>query len=476
MSLRFHNTWSGMLEEFKPLNPPKVTMYHCGPTVYSFAHVGNFRTFLFGDLLRRVLERQGFEVTQVMNLTDVGHLTEDDIDAGEDKMARAAKKERRTIQEIATFYTDAFFEDLDLLGMKRAHHYPKASGYIPQMIEEIQVLEEKGFAYLSGDTVLFDTSRFPSYGRLSGKDIRTLKAGASGRVSEEELAGKRNAGDFRLWKVDPGHLMKWDSPWGVGYPGWHIECSTMSRRLLGDTIDIHTGGEDNIFPHHESEIAQAEAASGKPFCRYWLHVRHLMLENEKISKRLGNVYRVKDLEGQGFRPRAIRMALLSGNYRQHLNFTFDGIRAAQENIEKVENFLRRMEQSVGEGGVEAVRERASRFLERFDGALCDDLNVPVALAELLDFVKDINRIEPGKAAAGEAVAAVEQADNVLALVPSTTAGAQVEPAEIDRLIEDRRQARANRDWALADRIRMDLSSRGIILEDGPQGTTWRVKN
>ena len=475
MKLKFYNTLTGMIEEFKPLHAPRVSMYHCGPTVYSFAHIGNFRTFLYGDIMRRLLEYLGYDVTQVMNITDVGHLTEDDVDSGEDKMEKAARKEKRSVMDIAGFYTEGFFEDLDLLGMKRAHYYPKASEYIDDMIKEVQLLEERGYAYRGGDVVLFDISKFPSYGKLSGKDLNSLRARAGSRLTEEEIKDKRNAGDFRLWKIDPEHLMKWDSPWGTGYPGWHIECSTMARKLLGDTIDIHTGGEDNIFPHHESEIAQAEGASGKQFCRYWLHVKHLMLEGKKISKSLGNVYRVKDLAEKGYNPRAVRLALVSGSYRQQVNFTFDGIRAAEENIEKINNFIRRCEKLSGEGGEQEIEEKSQGFLDDFHGALCNDLNVPVAMSHLMAFVRDINRMEPGRAAAQTAVQAVKKADEVLGLLSEQKTEVKVDEAQIEKLIEDRKEARESKNWELADRIRDDLNSMGILIEDGPEGTTWRVK-
>ncbi len=475
MALHLHNTMSKKLELFEPLEPPRVTLYHCGPTVYSYAHVGNFRAFLLGDLLRRVLTQRGYEVLQVMNITDVGHLTEDDLDQGEDKLAKTAKAQRKTPAEVAEHYTKAFFEDVDALGMLRAHHYPKASEHVPQMVEHVRKLEEAGFAYSAGDTVLFDISRFERYGELSGKHLDDLRAGSSGRVSEAELAAKRNAGDFRLWKVDAEHLMRWDAPWGAGYPGWHIECSTMAMEYLGESIDIHTGGEDNVFPHHESEIAQSEALTGKPFARYWLHTRHLMINGQKMSKSLGNTYRVsRYVDELGVNPRALRLALLSMHHGKQANLSDDAVHAAQETIERLQNFERRMEGRTGENGLEETSARVARFEEAFDSAIDDDLNVSAALGALHDFMTDVNRLEPGAEGARSAVEAIHRADEVLGILPEEQAvETELDRVEIEGLIAQRTQARKDRHFDEADRIRDDLQARGILLEDGSGGTTWR---
>jgi cysteinyl-tRNA synthetase len=484
MPLRLYNTLTKQTEQFAPIAPPRVTMYHCGPTVYSYAHVGNFRSFLLGDLLRRVIAQRGYEVTQVMNITDVGHLTEDELDRGEDKLTKTAIAERRTPEQVAEFYTAAFFEDLDALGILRAHHYPRASRHVEQMIEHIRRLEEKGYAYLSGDTVLFDVARFPRYGALSGRRIEDLRAGFGGRVTEEELAGKRSPQDFRLWKVDPGHLMCWDSPWGKGYPGWHIECSTMAMQYLGETIDIHTGGEDNVFPHHESEIAQAEALSevdgteegrGKPFAKMWVHTQHLMINGQKMSKRLGNTYRVGRYTTElGVHPLALRLAILSMHHGKQGNLSDEAVGAAQETVDRLVNFGRRMRGQTGEGGREEAVARVAQFRTAFDEALDDDLNVSAAMAALQTFVTDINRLEPGAAGAQEALGALDHADAALKLLRSDAPAAAVDAAEIDRLVAARVQARKERRFAEADAIREDLRRRGILLEDSPQGTTWRV--
>jgi len=463
------------LERFEPLAPPRVTMYNCGPTVYSYAHVGNFRSFLLGDLVRRVLADQGLAVTQVMNITDVGHLTEDDLDRGEDKLAKAARAERRTPAQVAELYMGAFFEDLDALGMLRAHHYPRASEHVQLMIEHIARLMDAGYAYLSGDAVLFDVSRFERYGALSRKRLEDLRAGSGGRVSEEQIAGKRNPQDFRLWKIDESHLMKWDSPWGQGYPGWHIECSAMATHYLGETIDIHTGGEDNVFPHHESEIAQAEAVTGKPFARFWLHAQHLMINGQKMSKSLGNTYRLgRYVEDLGVHPLAVRLAILSMHHGKQGNLSDESVVAAQETIGRVQNFIRRMQGLTGEGGMDATGARIAAFEKGWREALCDDLNVSAAMAELHGLMTDLNRLQPGAEAGRDAVAAVHRVDAVLGLLPVERERPTIDPGEIDRLVALRAELRSQRRFADADKVREDLKARGILLEDGPRGTTWRV--
>lgn len=463
------------LQEFQPLNPPKVTMYNCGPTVYSYAHIGNFRSFLFADLLRRFLEFSGYKVIQVMNITDVGHLTEDDLELGEDKIEAAAKKEKKTPQQIAQFYTEAFFNDLELLKIKKADYYPKASDHIQEMIDIIQKLVEKGYAYISGDTVFYDITKFERYGMLSGKKIEDLIAGAGGRLTEEQLAVKRNPLDFRLWKVDPKHLMKWESPWGVGYPGWHIECSVMAVKYLGETIDIHTGGEDNIFPHHESEIAQIEPITGKTFVRYWLHVKHLMINGEKMSKSKGNTYRVtRYIDQLGVKVEALRLALLSAHYRGTANLTDEKVFSAQENINRLENFIHRMNHTIGEGAQLKVREVIESFKKRFRDALEDDLNTSEAIASIMDFIREINSLNPARDGALEAVETLKWADQVFAILPEMKEEI-IEETEIIELIKKREELRKAKRWEEADAIREKLKERGVILEDTPQGTIWRVK-
>jgi cysteinyl-tRNA synthetase len=470
--IRFRNTLSGRLEEFVPLEPGRVRMYHCGPTVYTYAHIGNFRAFLLADLLRRLFEFHGMEVRQVMNITDVGHMTVDTDDAGEDKMEKAARREQRSPLEIARFYEQAFFEDLDALGIQRAHHYPRASEHIEEMIGLARALEERGFAYLSGDTLLYDISRFPGYGELSHKRLEDLQAGAGGRLSDEMLAGKRNPGDFRLWKVDPQHLLQWESPWGRGYPGWHLECSVMARKYLGDTLDVHSGGEDNIFPHHESERAQIEPVTGKPFVRYWLHTRHLMAEGQKMSKSLGNFYTVRGLVSEGFDPAAIRYLLISTHYRAPSNFTKEGVQGAGESVGRIRSFVRRMDEAAGapDGATEAADAAVTAFLDGFTGAIDEDLNMSAALAQLFDFMREVNRAEPTGAAARRVAEAVRRVDRVLGLLKDEAAGGG--DAEIEALVRERTAARQARDFARADAIRRELTERGIVIEDTAQGVRW----
>jgi cysteinyl-tRNA synthetase len=474
VAMRFRNTLSGRIEEFVPLEPGKVRMYHCGPTVYFYAHVGNFRAFLLADLIRRLCEFHDLEVTQVMNITDVGHMTVDTDDAGEDKMEKAARREQRSPLEIARFYEDAFFADLDALGIQRAHRYPRASEHIEEMVGLARALEEKGIAYLSDDALLYDIARFPGYGELSHKRLEDLQAGAGGRLSEEMLAGKRNPGDFRLWKVDPQHLLQWDSPWGRGYPGWHLECSVMARKYLGDTLDIHSGGEDNIFPHHESERAQIEPVTGKPFVRYWMHTRHLMVEGQKMSKSLGNFYTVRGLVDEGFDPIAIRYLLISTHYRAPANFTKEGLQGAWESVVRIRNFVRRMEEAGAAGESDSAIDPAiEAFLKGFTEAIDDDLNMSQALAQVFDFMREANRLEPVGEGAQRAAEAMRRADRVLGLLARAEAGAA--DAEIEALVQERITARKARDFARSDQLRAELAARGIIVEDTPQGARWYRK-
>ena len=475
MAIRFTNTMSGKVEEFTPLTEGTVRMYHCGPTVYGYAHIGNYRSFLLADLLRRLFEFHGLEVQQVMNITDVGHMTVDEADAGEDKMEATARREGRDPLEVARFYEKAFFEDLEALGIKRANRYPRASEHIPEMVALVVELVEKGYAYISEDTVLFDIAKFPRYGELSGKRLEDLQTGAGGRVTDEMLEGKHNPGDFRLWKVDHNHLLQWDSPWGRGYPGWHLECSVMARKYLGDTLDIHTGGEDNIFPHHESERAQLEAVTDKPFVRYWIHNRHLMCEGTKMSKSLGNTYTIRSLMDEGFDPIAIRYLLLSAHYTAQLNFTKEGLKGAWESVTRIRNFVRRMEAAAQtEASVaEEISQQTTDFLAAFGAAIDDDLNMSKALGHVYDFMRETNKREPQGADAQAVADAIMKADGILGILKEEKASG--EDAEIDALVQERLDARKNRDFARSDQVRDELAARGIILEDTKEGTRWYRK-
>ena len=410
MGLAIYNTLTKKKEPFEPLVPGHVRMYNCGPTVYSYAHIGNFASFLLADLLRRHLEYSGLEVLQIMNITDVGHLTEDDIaDArGEDKLEKKAREEKKDPFEIARFYEEAFHQDLRALGLKLAHRYPRATDHIPEMIAMIEELLEKGLAYESGGQVYFEISKFPRYGILSGNTTEQLIEGH--RVEADP--SKRSPLDFTLWKRDPKHLMQWDSPFGRGFPGWHIECSAMSRKYLGDVFDIHTGGEDNIFPHHECEIAQSSAGEDRIFARYWLHRRHILVDGKKMSKSAGNFFTVRDLLAKGWKGREIRLSLIRAHYRSNSNFTLQGLEEARETIRYFQELRRNMEAlppgPVPDGGVDDLgRDRDLKFRESMD----DDLNVSAALAEVHEFAREAYKRartrEEGRAAVAQLDAGTE---------------------------------------------------------------------
>ena len=396
MSLKLYNTMSNKLEDFVPQEAGKVKMYSCGPTVYDFAHIGNFRSFLCSDLLRRYMEYKGWDVHHVMNITDVGHLL-DDADEGEDKLETQAKKEKKDPWQIAEFYTKAFFDAADTLRMQRAHEHPKATDFIKQMIAIIENLIKKEVAYEVNGNVYYSIEKFSGYGKLSGNTLDNLDAGARVEVNHE----KRHPMDFALWKHDPKHIMKWPSPWSEGFPGWHIECSAMSMNYLGQTLDLHTGGEDNIFPHHECEIAQSEAHTGKPFSKYWFHTRYLLVEGEKMSKSKGNFYTPNDLIEKGYSADSIRYSLISSHYRQNMNFTLGGLDAAATALERIQNFSQSLKeiaspapQSLNDSHSEqsdAISPHVSDILkkakEEFDTSLDDDLNISGGLAALFDMIK-----------------------------------------------------------------------------------------
>lgn len=470
MSIRLYNTYSKRIEEFKPLKPGKVAMYSCGPTVYSHPHIGNFRSFLVADLLRRFLEFKGFSVTQVMNITDVGHLV-DDADEGEDKLEEVARKQKKEPLEIARFYTDSFITASKLLNLKLADHYPKATEHIDEMIEMIEKLIENGYGYVVGNNVYYDVTKFADYGKLSGNTLDDLNAGARIEVSEE----KRNPQDFALWKHDPKHIQQWESPWGSGFPGWHIECSAMSTKYLGEQFDFHTGGEDNIFPHHECEIAQSEGVTGKKWVNYWVHARFLIVDGEKMSKSKGNLYTIQELIEKGFSKNAIRYALISSHYRQNYNFTFDGLKAAQQAIDKISQCVFTLGEIAKTRSDQPIRQKVQDIINSgvsgFDEALCDDLNISKALASVFDFIREVNKLEDVNSAEAKAVIeAIEKIDSVLGV----TEKASIEiPPEIIEKAERRKEAKLNKDWALADATRAEITKAGYIIEDTPDG--YRLK-
>ncbi|MBD3402412.1 cysteine--tRNA ligase [candidate division GN15 bacterium] len=463
MALQFKNTLTGKKEEFTPIEPGMVRMYTCGPTVYNYAHIGNFRTFMFEDLLRRYLLYKGYKVTQVMNITDI-----------DDKIIRNSQKQGKKLREFTDPYTDAFFEDLDTLGIERAEIYPRATEHIDEMVAMIKTLADRGLAYEIDGNYYFKISAFNDYGKLAKLDLASLKPGA--RVASDEYE-KESVSDFALWKAwdeKDGEIF-WETEIGKGRPGWHLECSAMSMKYLGEHFDIHTGGVDNVFPHHENEIAQSEGCTGHQFVNYWLHAEHLIVEGKKMSKSLGNYFNLRDLMDKGYSGMAVRYVLLATHYRQQLNFTFHGLDAAAKALERYNDFIRNLEsydggESDGSAG-EIVETARSRFEEQLD----DDLNISGALGAVFDLIRDINRLKAdGKLSADEAESALELIRRFDTVLGFEMQQAGIEE-EIEELIRQRTEARKNKDFATADKIRDELLSRGIVLEDTPQGVIWKRK-
>jgi cysteinyl-tRNA synthetase len=459
--IRFYNTLTKKKEEFAPLEKGVVRMYNCGPTVYSYPHIGNFRSFTFADVLRRWLEYRGFEVRQVMNITDVGHITAD-ADQGEDKMEAAARKEKKDPWAIAAHYTAIFHEIRAQLGFAPALAHPRATDHIAEMIALIEKLIAKGHAYVVGHNVYYSVATFPNYGRLSGNIAEDLEAGA--RI--EPHPDKKDPRDFALWKHDPKHVMQWDSPWGRGFPGWHIECSAMSMKYLGETLDIHTGGEDNIFPHHECEIAQSEGATGKPFCKYWMHARFLLVDGEKMSKSKGNFLTVEDVFAHGVTAPALRYALMSTHYRQQQNFTWEACDAAKQAVERLTEFRRRLSDAHGAATLDAVKTVVEKARKDFERAMDDDLNVSEALGAMFTLVREVNRLDPSPEAAAYARDQFDRLDTVLNVA---SAPPDVFSDEERKLLEARAAARTARNWAESDRLRKELEARGVLVEDTARG-------
>lgn len=474
MALRFYNTLTRSIEEFRPIEPGTVRMYACGPTVYQLPHIGNYRTFLFNDLLHRYLEWKGYRVKFVMNLTDV-----------DDKTIGGALRQGVSLEAFTEPVIRGFFDDLDALGVRRADVYPRATRHIDAMIELIRRLIDRGHAYVAGDgSVYYDISSFAEYGKLSRVDLSQVRRGE--RVAADEYE-KGDIRDFALWKaakdVDRQVGAAWDTPWGIGRPGWHIECSAMSMAELGESFDIHTGGEDLIFPHHEDEIAQSEGATGKPFVRYWLHVKHLLVNGEKMSKSKGNVYSLRDLTGQGHSAAAIRYLLLSAHYRHELNFTFDGLEHAQAAIRRMLDFDDRLERTPTSDDAPAsgLQEVAAAGLRAFEDALDDDLDMPGALAAVFNFIRESNAALDRAAAVlpadlQAARHALDRFDDVLGVLALARAAASVDEefaAWVEARLQERQAARARRDFATADAIRDELVRAGVVIEDTPQGPRWK---
>jgi len=466
-NLHLFNTLTRKKERFVPIEKGKVKMYTCGPTVWDFAHIGNFRAFIFEDLLRRWLEYRGFQITQVMNLTDV-----------DDRTIAASKKANIPLREHTEQYIRAFFEDLAALNIEKAEHYPRASEHVPEMVALIKKLIEKGYGYKGeDDSVYYDITKFKDYGMLSKFKVGDLKPGA--RVKVDEYA-KEEARDFALWKAwteDDGDVF-WETEIGKGRPGWHIECSAMSMKYLGETFDIHTGGVDNLFPHHENEIAQSEAATGKKFVNCWLHNEHLLVEGKRMGKRFGNYYTVRDLIAKlGHDPQAVRYLLMSTHYRQQFNFTFEGLEASKNAIERLTNFMYRLLDANGKGSGENAKLLMDRVKKDFGDAMDDDLNIGVALAALFDFVREVNNLIDNdllsRKEADQIFDLLSGFDKVLGVIGEVKKEEKL-PAGAAELIQKREEARKLKDWKTADEIRIKLEAMGVVIEDTSQGLRWRL--
>ncbi len=464
--LRLYNTLTRQVEPFAPADGQTVRVYTCGPTVYNPAHLGNFRTFLFEDLLRRVIRMSGWDVEQVMNLTDV-----------DDKIIKRAVEQKLTIGEVTAPVVDIFHSDRKYLRIEEAERYPKATESIPEMIALVQKLMENGVAYQAEDgSIYFAIDRFEGYGKLSRLDTRDIKSGA--RVAQDDYS-KENAQDFALWKAakpeDEATQAAWDSPWGRGRPGWHLECSAMAMRFLGETLDIHCGGIDLIFPHHEDEIAQSEAATGKEFSRFWCHGEFLLTDGAKMAKRVGNVASVQDLRDQGISAAAFRHFVFSTHYRKQLNLSPDALEASSEGVRRVADFLERL--SSARGGTAELAETARQLELEAKEALFDDLNAPGAMGALFAFIRransELDRNGTDVAALNEARNVFKMVNNVLDIVPDQLDSDPELEQFIEERLEARRAARAKRDFATSDAIRDELIGRGIAIEDGPQGTRWK---
>ena len=467
--LRFFNTLSRQIEEFQPLEAGKVRMYICGPTVWNFAHIGNFRTFIFGDVLRRYLKYKNYEVTHVFNLTDV-----------DDRIINEAAKQNISIDEFTAPYIRYFWEDFEALGMERPEVTPRATEHIPEMIDIIAKLIENGHAYESEGSIYYRISAFPEYGKLSKINFSGNIAGASERIDTDKYE-KEDARDFALWKlVGPDEHPGWDAPFGRGRPGWHIECSAMSMKYLGETFDLHGGGMDLQFPHHENEIAQSEGATGKLFAKYWIHSEFLKIDDVTMSKSKGNFFTFRDLRDQGYSALAIRYLLLSVPYRKQLNFTFEGLQGAESTVERLRNFRRLVREAGGMNGAGAsadVTAIVKNAVEKFESAMDDDFNTAAALAAIHDLVREINTLLADDKLSNDdrkaVLNAVSKFDEVLGVFGPEETG--MIDAEIEALISERQNARRDRNFARSDEIRDQLAAKGIILEDTKDGVRWKRK-
>jgi len=447
--LKLYNTLTRKKEVFKPIQKGKVGMYVCGPTAYWYQHIGNLKAYLFADLLRRVLTYNGYKVKEVMNVTDVGHLTSD-ADTGEDKIEKAAKKEGKKAQEIVKYYLDLFKEDFKKLNIPEPDTWCKATDYIKEQIGLIKTLEKKGYTYKTSDGIYFDTSKLKNYGKLARLDIKGLQAGK--RIS---MGGKKNKTDFGLWHFSekPGvRQQEWDSPWGIGFPGWHIECSAMSMKHLGEHFDIHTGGVDHIPVHHTNEIAQSEAATGKKFVNYWLHENFLTTGGEKVSKSKGGLYTISELEKKRFSPLVYRYFILTGSYRKLIEFSVEILKASKNSLQRLKNII---------SGVKDDGKENKKYLKEFESAINDDLNTPRALQVLWKLVRD------GKAEGK--IKTIKKMDEVFGLDLLKKEKVEI-PAEIKKLIKEREGARKEKDWKKADELREKIKKKGYVVEDVGRGS------
>ncbi|MEC7838783.1 MAG: cysteine--tRNA ligase [Chlamydiota bacterium] len=468
VQLKLYNTASRKKEPLKPINDNHVLMYTCGPTVYDFAHIGNFRTYVFEDLLRRTIKLLGMSITHVMNITDV-----------DDKTINGAIKQKVTLDEYTKPYVKAFFEDLDSLKIERAEKYPAATEYIAEMIEMIEGLIAKGMAYQGADkSVYYSISKFPNYGCLSHFKLDELQTGASDRVASDEY-DKDNAADFVLWKAyDPkrdGEIY-WESPFGKGRPGWHLECSAMAMKMLGETIDIHCGGVDNMFPHHENEIAQSEAYTGKTMSKMWMHSEHLIVDNKKMSKSLGNFYTLRNLLDKGYTGIQVRYLLLQTHYKTQLNFTLEGLEAAKHSVRRLDDFIVRMLNQKQEKNTGEVTPILRNALSRFAESLADDLNISSALAAVYDMIREVNSLydeqKVGKGDAQEVIEVMKKFDSVLNVMTFETVDSGI-PDFLKEALEKRNNARKEKNWAMADELRDLIHTNGYMIEDTPSGPTLK---
>jgi cysteinyl-tRNA synthetase len=466
MALRFHNTLTQQLEEFSPARDNTVRMYTCGPTVYDFAHIGNFRTFTFVDLLRKCLRANGFRLDHVMNITDV-----------DDKIIRNAVAQHKSLEEYTAIYTNAFLEDAKLLRLERPERLAPATAHIDDMVEAIERLSATSHTYNSEGSTYFRIATFPGYGKLSHNDFTGNLAGARVDVDEYDKADAR---DFALWKAPKEGEPAWQTRIGPGRPGWHIECSVMAIKYLGETLDLHAGGVDLVFPHHENEIAQSESLTGRPFARFWLHCEFLMVEGQKMSKSLGNYFTLRDVVAKGHAPEAIRYLLASVPYRKQLNFTFDGLKSAATAIDRLRNFKLRLETDrYPEGLNDAMAARTATAAAAFRDSLNDDLNTAEALGAIFEYVRDANSaMDGGEFRAGNVAAALDllqQFDAIFDVLAPTVQTNAIGDSEVESLVAERTAAKKARNFARSDQIREQLLEQGIILEDTKSGVRWKRK-